>query len=211
MINQFLSKFTKNKLYVYPKNYYYENIFEKYRDKHYYLELITKVNSQNKVNSSRKIQLIKGRKNSELQKTDILSSFGTPDFKIGLKDNFGIKIFFYTQLIGNYKVRVEFHFCEDALFLYSYTFPNINSSDQENVLRILKEKYVVGSKKIPQNSCIIDTYESIISIDQDIDFTISYLSMKCKAVEKIRKYFELQEQVEENIIEVFDKNLYERL
>jgi hypothetical protein len=75
-----------------------------------------------------------------------------------------IRILFY-NMIHYFKFRLEFHFCDDLLFYYSYTFANLSSKKKCDLLIDISEKY-----DLSRDDLKIKGIE-----DKDLNLSLKYL------------------------------------
>jgi len=205
--------FNKRKLYsyYYPRNYYYEKILDKYSDGHFYVNLINNLKKINEIETNTEIRLIDNKKLNEIVIKDIIRKYGKPNYKIICEDLFEIKVLFYRQKLAYHKTKLEFHFCKNNLFLYTYTFSYLNLEDKNEIIQILKEKYLEGKSKDIINNYIVDKNKNIILLEDSIDFSIYYSYKNNIALEMILEYIDLKKVKDEGKKKRDKEILYKRL
>ncbi len=184
--------FNKRKLDYYPRYYYYEILLDKYRDGLFYSNLINNLKKTDGIKTDTEIRLFDNKIPNEVVINDIIRKYGKPNYKIIYEDLFEIKVLFYRQKLGEHKTKVEFHFFRNNLFFYTYTFPYLNLENKNEIIQMIKEKYLEGkSEDIINNfitsnlSYIVDKNKNIILYNDSIDFSIYYYCDNKKIMEKI--------------------------
>jgi hypothetical protein len=179
----------------YSRKSYYQNYLSKYQDGQFYLGLIKKVKNNSAVKTNIEIRLFENKKLNEINIKDIVRKFGKPRYNIICKKLLGIKIMLFKQNVGAHKTKLEFHFKDEILFFYSYTFSNINNVDKNEIIQIIQDKYLdKGSSYEKVNRYIIDKSNNIIFLNDDIRFSIYYLCDNKVDLEQIQKFIYLQKE-----------------
>lgn len=108
-----------------------------------------------------------------------------------------VKVFFFREKIGKHKAKVEFHFYEGKLFLYTYTFSYLNKEDKAELIDVIHDKYLVNQEVELNGNYIQDESDNIILLNDKVEFMISYMKDKKLALDKISDYLSsLQDDVE---------------
>jgi len=97
------------------------------------------------------------------------------------------------------------------LFLYTYTFSYLNLEDKNEIIQILKEKYLEGKSKDIINNYIVDKNKNIILLEDSIDFSIYYSYKNNIALEMILEYIDLKKVKDEGKKKRDKEILYKRL
>jgi hypothetical protein len=98
-------------------------------------------------------------------------------------------------------VNLEVHFHNKELFLYSYTFPYLNDTDKAEIVKVIGCKYLNEEKFDFQNFKIINDKNEVISIYENIVFTITYTCHTSAFFKNLSSFLEKQKA---------EKELYER-
>ncbi len=85
-----------------------------------------------------------------------------------------IRILFY-KMIQDFKVWLEFHFCDDLLFCYSYTFDYLSSKKKCDLLTDIPEKYDLSRDDL-KTKCIEDKDLITLNKSKDLDLYLKYLN-----------------------------------
>ena len=130
-----------------------------------------------------------------------------PNFHI--QTNKSTNILFYRLMIGDYKVRCQMHFLNNKLFLYNYCFSHNDAKANEEVIKVIKEKYAIDSDN-PTRENIIDHFNNCIQIDDDVELKISYFSLNSPFFKKIASISEEEanlqkEKISENYRAIYCK------
>ena len=128
--------------------------------------------------------------NTLFDKADFKSvkkKYGKPLYEIKHDHNQHlIKILFYKRIISDQKVKLEFHFCDDKLFYYSYTFPYLDEQEKNELIYCLRKKYNLKSANL-SDECIVDANQIAIRVKDQLDLTFKYLDTKSDFVDYITK------------------------
>ena len=166
------------------KDYYQFKLLKQYSDIHLYKKQLSCIlNFKNKQND---ITL-----NSLFDKSDFKSikkKYGKALYQVEHDhDKHLIKILFYKRIISDQKVKLEFHFCDDKLFYYNYTFPYLGEQEKNELIHSLCKKYNLESAHL-YDECIIDSNQIAIRIKDQLDLTFKYLDTKSDFIDYIEKY-----------------------
>jgi len=203
--------FSTKKSYNYTRYYYYEMLSDKYRDGQFYSDAINNFKTLNKIETDTEISLVDNKKLQEIRIKDIVKKYGKFNYKITNEDLFEIDILFYKLKLGKHKTKLEFHFLENTLFFYTYTFSHLNAEDKNEIKQIIQKKYLEEKTLNLFKNYIIDKNKNIIILNENIDFSISYLCNNKIAIEKILKHIDLKKVENETKDKRYNKTLYKRL
>ena len=123
----------------------------------------------------------------KLDKTSLNNQFNNTRIK-SLKKKYGkplynilhehgehhIRILFYKRMIEDQKVRLEFHFYDDRLFYYSYTFPYLSHEEKNRFMGQLSKKYGLDHDYLKVN-CIEDKHGIILNLCDNLGLCLKYL------------------------------------
>ncbi|RPH33756.1 MAG: hypothetical protein EHM93_03720 [Bacteroidales bacterium] len=166
--------FFKRKGTYFPRNYYYERLFEKYTDATSYLSIVASVQSKQNIVSQRLISFNKNEfKNTTKQ--DVYKQYGKPNYQIKTNKVLKTELFFYRVFIGGHRVKLDLHFYNNSLFFYSYTFSYLREDEKYQIVNLIEKKYLDEKPFDYNNFVIIDGKQSIINIIDSMDFTINYI------------------------------------
>ncbi len=186
-ISFWLFKITKTKKY-YPNDYHYREASSKYNDILVYHNLIKEAASKNPQYASKPIELLKGISAENTTQKKIKSKFGKPDWIINHKKySYTISILFYRIFLGEYKVKLEFHFANNELFFYNYYFSYLKEHDRNKLLKILEKKYLNNNIFEWNNNSIVDENNSMITLQNNINFQINYIIQNKNFFNKIEE------------------------
>jgi len=165
----------KKTSYYNPKNYYREKFINKYRNGKFYFNLMDRVEKMEEMKTIVPISFIENIKLNEVSVKDVIKEYGSSNYKIISEGLSGVEILFYKLKLGEYKMKIEFHFFNAKLFFYSCTFSMSNVINKSEILKIIKDKYSVEGLFGNGNNYIIDEYNNIILSNNNIDFSLYYL------------------------------------
>jgi hypothetical protein len=176
----------------YSRKSYYRSYLSKYQDGKFYLTLIEEIKSKAEIKTNIDVKLIKDKKLKEINLTDIVREFGEPLHKVICKDLLGIQILLFKQSLGGYKTKLEFHFLNDILFFYSYTFSNIKNEEKNDIIQIIKQKYLNERSYDIVNNYIVDKENNMILLNDNIRFSIYYFCDNKLDLEQIQEVIYLK-------------------
>jgi len=174
--NKSLFSFFKPKSIDIAYRHYSERIAYQYSSAQSYISIFEKYKNMHTISSDIEIKYADSLKFGVGLK-DVKKLLKAPYVIINNTKTTNTKILFCKLLLGGKKAKIDMHFCEDKLFFYNYTFSYLNSTDKEILRSIFLRKYLSG-KQIHGN-VFKDNKDNIISIDDNFEFKISYLSPKC--------------------------------
>ncbi|CAL2088678.1 conserved protein of unknown function [Tenacibaculum sp. 190524A02b] len=156
----------------YYSNYYNRSI-TKYRDINAYITLFDRLSKKScPITTDKKINhtaCINFGCTLNSVKRDLHASFSI------VKAQKFCNILFYKMKIGTYKIVVELHFFKNKLVFFKYLFPSLRN--QREIEKQLRNKYLEKNRLIDFDSqYIIDPYNNYIKIDNEVCFSIYYIS-----------------------------------
>ena len=181
LIQRKLSELLGNKRYY--SNYYNQSI-SKYRDINCYLSVYDKlpekhcsiltaerINHSDDINFGDSIYSVK-------KKLNVIYSI--------VKVQRYCHVLFYKMRIGIYKIVVELHFFKSKLVYFKYTFPSINK--RLDIEKFVKKKYLDSNRLIDfSKQCIIDKGNNHLRIENEVAFSLYYVSMKFGFADYLKK------------------------
>ena len=170
MVNPFVRK------KYYTRKCYDEILLDKYRDLQTYADLIINLSDRNAKPTCEKVGLATKMDFEKITLKDISRHFGKANYMVDNDYNsFNIKICFYRLFFGEHKVKSEFHFYNNKLFLFNYTFSYLKNDEKNDIKKMLEEKYLNNDKINLNNDYILDSDNSVISFAESMAFTINYI------------------------------------
>lgn len=159
-----------------PLSSVYANTLEKYDDLEIYQDIYDKNISRRKMETSVRMEY-----SSKIQFGESIRSVknSMPNKKVQvLNSSNGIKrnVLLYRLIIGEQKVKIEFHFHKNKLFYYKFIFSYIEEEQKAELINALLEKYHLPTIEVT-NYSIFDTDNNCILVTDHFDFTMSYTQM----------------------------------
>ena len=188
----------KRKSYNYSRSYYYNRLLDGYKSIQLYLKLMNDLKNTNGIETNTKIQLIDNKKNNEINKKNIIKKYGNPNYKFICEDLSEIEILSYRQKLGSHKTRLEFHFYKDNLFFHTYTFSYLSPKEKNEIIKIIKDKYLGREYRDIKGHHIVDKNQNIILLNDIFDFSIKYSNKNNIVLETILNHNEFQKSKDEN-------------
>ncbi len=187
---------------------YYEGLLDKYKDVSSYSNLLNCFGKKQGILTNEDISISKKCAFGTINTEYIIKKFGKPNYKIRQNDHLlNIDIFLYRIFIGNHKTKFELHFFKDNLFFYNYIFSYLSEEEKSEVIKILEKKYLNGNKFNYLEEYIVDDNQSVIIIDDKIDFVINYICYKNSGLfNNLPKIIKMLEDEKRN---EYDKTIYE--
>ncbi|NQZ78601.1 MAG: hypothetical protein HRT61_21180 [Ekhidna sp.] len=160
----------------YYKGYYAERASTTYSDIKAYKSLCDSMECKNNLHTEASISLQDFKFSQSPLEKEIVEIFGKPKDKIKVRlDNENIFIILYKHTIGGYRVRSEFHFCQNQLFYFNHHFNHLNYSERDKVLETMKEKYHIRKSWDTRTEYIQHTNGSYaIDVEDSIGIKINY-------------------------------------
>jgi hypothetical protein len=105
----------------------------------------------------------------------LMKRYGKPLYNISHKHGeHRFRILFYKQIIEDQKVRLEFHFCDDKLFYYSYTFPYLSDEEKNKFMDQIGKKYGLDQTDL-KVKCIEDPDGIRLHLSDSLGLCLKYL------------------------------------
>ncbi|MEO9571936.1 MAG: hypothetical protein ABJH82_07020 [Polaribacter sp.] len=198
MIKNIVYNFANKFLSKNNDTYFVNSILRKYKSKSYYLTLYLN-SDENK----------KEYTNINIYDTNNLKfgiTYREAKKKIAYKDSVVKKdlvnslVLIKKTTVGDYPTKLVLHFYKNSLFLFNYTFSNLDKNDKNSIKKILKEKYLNKNTQFDFSSqTILDHAGNYIVIEDDVYFTINYLSSKHQFFKLLNEEeIELNKKVKQN-------------
>jgi hypothetical protein len=203
--------FRRKKSFPYSRSSYYENLLVEHNNGQLYLILMKDLKNTNEIETNTEIQFMDNKKINEINKECIIRKYGNPNYKFINGALSEIEILIYRQKLGSYKTKLELHFFKNNLFLYTYTFSYLTLKEKNEIIKIIKEKYLERECKDIINYNIVDKNKNIIMLNDGVDFSIKYSRKNNIDLETILKNNEFQNSKEENKRKRDKKILFKRL
>ncbi|MEN7546713.1 hypothetical protein AAG747_02260 [Rapidithrix thailandica] len=201
--------YLQNRNYYPSRYFHYERIAESYKNPKTYIELCKKSTQKNSIRTD-KIMSSASRPHFGNTEQEVKKILGKPiiNFKQGLP--LKTSIFFYKMLIGGFRVKCEFHFSEEKLFLYKYTFPHLPVPNQQEVQSILQEKYLNQAIDFKSQK-IIDSQGNVILVEDSVEYEIYYFDSTHSLFHKAEIIIQNEINKKEEQQRVKVKELYDKL
>lgn len=195
-INAFLKRINYNRNSYYSKKYYYESLYDSFRDLKGYYELLV-FESHNLLKTDKIISLLKGQA-FNVRKNKILEKYKKPRIRFRIiEQSFEIDIFIYIINLGEHPVRLEIHLNKGLLFYYKYSFSqseNINCKHKQKIIKIIQDKYLHGAAIDITSQNIIDKNQTILKIEDNVNFNIHYANFSSATFKELMNYREYYER-----------------
>lgn len=176
--------------------YYYEQIFNRYKKKESYLEIIHQLEQQKSKKTDADIKLYNTISDFNVSPKEVIAKFGKPNFKaIQKRKKITTDILLYRRYLGKHKTKIELHFYKKKLAYFCYRLSYLDEKETKEIQHILHEKYL-GSKKIDfDNNYIIDRHDNVIQLYRDGDLLIRYISTSNALFTDLKSNQEKQEKL----------------
>ncbi|MDB2442797.1 hypothetical protein N9W40_01755 [Flavobacteriales bacterium] len=194
--------------YSYRKNYY-RTLRTKYKDGKYYRKIEDRIKKIKIIKTSTEIKLLPKIKLQNTKLNDIIKLYGQPNYIIDETEILNIKILYYKKKIGPHKIKLEFHLYKKHLFFYSYDFSHEKSNN--NIVRLLRSKYIKHFDEDIRKIGIIDHHKNIILVNNTVNLSILYVSGNNIVLHKITKSLKHKETKEKRKIKNSYNKLFKRL
>ena len=103
-----------------------------------------------------------------------------------------ISVLLYTISVNSHKVQFELHFHDNKLFSISYTYRSINEDTRRSIIQSLLSKQGLSGSIDMSDSIITDSYGNGLLINNDQNFSISYLSPQSQVKHITQKWGEMR-------------------
>ncbi|MDG1145338.1 MAG: hypothetical protein P8N54_02500 [Flavobacteriales bacterium] len=194
--------------YSYRKNYY-RTLRTKYKDGKYYRKIEDRIKKIKIIKTSTEIKLLPKIKLQNTKLNDIIKLYGQPNYIIDETEILNIKILYYKKKIGPHKIKLEFHLYKKHLFFYSYDFSHEKSNN--NIVKLLRSKYIKHFDEDIRKIGIIDHHKNIILVNNTVNLSILYVSGNNIVLHKITKSLKHKETKEKRKIKNSYNKLFKRL
>ena len=94
--------------------------------------------------------------------------------------------------------------------MYRYIFPYLDNERIDEIINIIHEKYLSCVVNYSRQN-IFDPNNNCLHIDDNIDLTISYISMNCDFFKKITNISQNQEQRHKKTESAFYNDIFNRI
>ncbi|MCG1036858.1 hypothetical protein [Polaribacter sargassicola] len=196
---------------LYPKyeHYYYRNILKMYDKPETYSGLVDLCLNKKEVLTSKEIYFSSNLKFNYTIKKAKKNIFSK---RVTIKKIENTTILLHKTRIGGYPAKLVMHFYQNNLFLFNYTFSNLSNNDKSIIKNVLKEKYLNNNTQFSfSKNRIVDSLGNHIFIEDDVYFTINYISLTddfFKMLNNIKEELEIKKKVRK---ELHKKELYNNL
>lgn len=177
------SFFFKKGLSYYPRYNYYQTRLRSSRGERFYGDLFTIYKNNIGIKTNTEIKYDDNQRFSDISRRRLIKLFGKPNYEVQMQNTVETSVLFYKQKFGAHKVKVEFHFFNNNLLFYVYTFPNIKSINE--ITQVIQEKYLEGEKVDIINKNIIDKNNNKIHVRKSVYFEVYYLCNNKNYFEKL--------------------------
>lgn len=183
--------------------YYYEQLFNRYRKKETYLQLLHQLEQQTSYITTEDIRLSDTFDCFEISPKEAIAKFGKPNFKaIQKKKNFSTDIMLYRLNLGKHKSKLELHFYNNKLAYYCYRLSYLNVSDINELQSVLGDKYLNSKVVNLENHYIKDQHNNVVHLYREGDLLVRYISTTSPLFQFLKN--DLEEQEKEKV--KFEKN-----
>ncbi len=211
-INNFISRVILGKrLYYFSRDYYYEELLDKYSDGLFYKNLKDRLALLAGRKSTVEIRVLDGKTPNNIIRKEVVKKYGRPNYKIKNEAFPDITILFYKRQIGEYKVKLEFHFYKKDLVFFSYNFPYLSPESYEEVVQIIRDKYLGDGSQDIMDSYIIDRNGNIVLPDNIFGFSVYYFCPDNQNFSNMLRYIDSFKEKNDLKGEINRKVLYNRL
>jgi hypothetical protein len=176
-------------------NQYYYKVGGQINDLNYYLTLFKKCSCNDFISTNHEICKSKSLKFG-CSIDDVKKKLCNVNLHYFDNQPLKIVILYYKTLIGHYKVRTQLHFHNKKLFLFNYSFPYTNKTEKDEIISIIRQKYI-ADKEESNLRIIADSFNNCIQIDDNVEFTINYLSMNCELFNPLSLLSNISDEEEE--------------
>ena len=136
----------------------------------------------------------------------LMNKFGKPLYS--LKHNIEgdrIDVKFYKRIISGKKVKLEFHFYQNFLFYYSYSFPYLTKREKEEIKDSIIDKYDLDLDDLKTGTSVLDKERIFLRINDEPEFKLNYLDTKSRFYKKLKNYHhEIKDEKMERSNEIYN-------
>ena len=160
--------------YFYPLDHYYSTLEDKYSDPHFFSNLIQKhdfkvYNTPVELSFKSRLPFGSGLKS-------IVDELGKPQIIYEKEDIPGYLILLYRTFIAGEKAKIELHFYNEKLCIYSYIFSYLSQLRKSELLEILSLKYLDDRTLDISSFKVNDRHKNILLVEDSVDLAIWYFS-----------------------------------
>ena len=172
-----------------PRRYYYESLFERYKNLSGYYNLMEMLSTKSGLKSNETISLINGH-SFNLERTLVFENFKNPWKKFRIKKlGLTIDIFIFKLFLGGYPAHLEIHMTKEHLFYFKYAFSgNISELDKQTMIEIIQNKYLNGCKIDISSQNIVDSSQTILQIEDGVNFNFYYSNLNSQVFQKLNRH-----------------------
>jgi hypothetical protein len=167
---------------LYKRDHYYYTISSQYN----YLERMMNDYSLEKTNVQTK-RPIKFGYNLEfgLQPRHVVEKLGKPHFVYSNNKIQGHQIYFYKRKVYKYKIKLEIHFYNNAMFLGIYLF-NEKPEEVKKIIADTCSKYSISVESFDnKNNRIADMANNVLDIDTKYNLVLAYIDQNNISVKNL--------------------------
>lgn len=127
----------------------------------------------------------------------LMKKYGKPLYSVkhNIEDK-KVDIKFYKRIISGQKVKLEFHFYQNVLFYYSYSFPYLTNKEKNDIIDRIDKKYDLGFESSETYKLsILDKDHIFFRISDEPEFKLQYLDTKNRFYKKLKNHhYEIKEE-----------------
>jgi hypothetical protein len=184
----------------------------KYHNLDSYVELIEGLKAKSQRKTLKSIGFSSYKLFDDINPEYIIRRFGKPNYTFDKnKKSLGIEVYFYKQVLGSHRTKLEIHFYQNVLFLYSYTFSYLCSDDKAEVKRLYEKKYLNHCELNVLEDYIINRNNFIISFSDNIDFTVTYFNSEASILNNVYELVNKEKRLERSKKIESKSRLYARI
>ena len=159
------------------KNYYSEKIQSQYSKLDVYRNIADCSNLE-ALSTDANIAFFESSKFQKNPKRYLKRKYGTPSHTIKNNHSIGkITILVYRFYLGKHKTKLELHFFEKTLIMYTYRFSHIEDDLSKNqLIDMLNKKYGIPSETNYKEQYIVDSGMKMIFVTDSVDLTVNYIN-----------------------------------
>lgn len=165
---------SRKKKYLSKRYYYYLSFCERYSNLKILSNIIHfKLNTS--VNKTNNFIKFKGSIEFGNSSKSIIKQLGKPLMSLSNKSLKNHTVYIHKHYIGDYKTTLETHYLNDKFFMGVFNFNHIQ--DKNKIKYMLANKYLPNNKvNMNQNFSIVDKLGNSIQINDDVKYSLIYLS-----------------------------------
>ncbi len=158
-------------------HYYKLTVFDRYTNLNSLVKIICETKTSDSYCTEETIKF-KGKIDFGTPKSQVIKTLGSPFLYFENPELKSHTVIFYKCYIGNYKTNLELHFFNQIFFMGVFTFNQVSDPKEKNKIKdILFEKYKVSNEECKnENQIIVDKHQNRILINDNIHYSIVYIS-----------------------------------